>query len=73
MFWVPRESQLQDIHICFSEAQGEWKVSTLHRFSKQVYDSALCFFTAYESGRLFPALQTALIWIGEDPPKNLLS
>lgn len=72
MFWVPRESQLQDIHFCFSEAEGEQKVSTLHRFSKQVYDSELCFFIAHESGELFLTLQTPLIWIGEDS-KNLLS
>lgn len=73
MFWVPRESQLQDIHICCSEAEGEQKVSTLHRFSKQVYDSELCFFIANESGELFLALQTPLIWIDEDSSKNLLS
>jgi len=48
-------------------------VSTLHRFSERVYDSALGFFTAYQSRGLFLALQTPLIWIGEDPSKNLLS
>lgn len=49
-------------HPClFFKPQGEWKVSTLHRFFKQVYGSALCFFTAYGSGGLFLVLQTPLM------------